>query len=135
MITRRTTLIAGGIMAALGLSPAVPAASAADDIIRAKAKSLGAVLGSHESALAVGRAYLAAHPDEANLPRLLGAIEAAAGIGDDAALPLPPQRHAATAQAVALAVREDFLERRTVKIDGWVLARTEARLCALIALG
>jgi hypothetical protein len=30
--------------------------------------------------------------------------------------------------------RQDFARGDTVLIDGWVLARTECRLCALVAL-
>jgi hypothetical protein len=32
------------------------------------------------------------------------------------------------------ATAEDFRDLRTVELDGWVLAKTEARLCALAAL-
>lgn len=31
-------------------------------------------------------------------------------------------------------ITEDFISENTVQVDGWVLSRTEARLCALCAL-
>jgi len=31
-------------------------------------------------------------------------------------------------------ITEDFITENTVQVDGWVLSRTEARLCALCAL-
>jgi hypothetical protein len=36
--------------------------------------------------------------------------------------------------AIATRLRRDFEERDTVRLHGWVLGRTEARLCALCAL-
>lgn len=36
--------------------------------------------------------------------------------------------------AVTRAIREDFAASRTVLVDGWLLAETECRLCALTAL-
>jgi hypothetical protein len=128
MISRRDTLIACGALAAVGVWPGL----AAGDSGGAKAGALRLALRSAESARVVGRAYLATHPDEADPVQLLAAIEAAGGIGRSVARqPIDPT---ALARAVAGAVRDDFLDRRTVRVDGWVLARTEARLCALAAL-
>lgn len=36
--------------------------------------------------------------------------------------------------AVSAAIRADFATEEVVALDGWLLARTEARICALIAL-
>jgi hypothetical protein len=128
MISRRDTLIACGALAAVGVWPGLAAGASGG----AKAGALRLALRSAESARVVGRAYLATHPDEADPARLLAAIEAAGGIGRSVARqPIDP---AALARAVAEAVRDDFLDRRTVRVEGWVLARTEARLCALAAL-
>jgi hypothetical protein len=128
MISRRDTLIACGALAAVGVWPGL----AAGDPGGAKAGALRLALRSPESARVVGRAYLATHPDEADPVQLLAAIEAAGGIGRSVAR--QPIDATALARAVAEAVRDDFLDRRTVRVDGWVLARTEARLCALAAL-
>ena len=45
-----------------------------------------------------------------------------------------PQGPDATRATLAEAVREDFRDARTVDIEGWRLAETEARLYALAAL-
>lgn len=38
------------------------------------------------------------------------------------------------APAINRAISEDFAHARTVMVDGWLLAETECRLCALTAL-
>jgi hypothetical protein len=38
-------------------------------------------------------------------------------------------------RAVARSVQDDFAHGRVARVQGWVLARTEARLAALVALG
>jgi len=82
------------------------------------------------SSRAVGRAYLAslpAVPDSSDLRRRL--------------LPSDPQRAASVVsdverlrQHIGRQVRDDFGSGRTVQVRGWVLAETEARVCALIAM-
>jgi hypothetical protein len=37
-------------------------------------------------------------------------------------------------RALVRAVREDFERGRTVQVDGWILSRTEAEICALTLL-
>ena len=68
--------------------------------------------------IAVGTAYVAAYPDD-DLPSLLADLPTDS---DD------PIADAATTTA------EEFAAGDTVVIDGWVLARSEARASALIAL-
>ena len=78
-----------------------------------------------ETAIAAGDAYLEAYPAEADpnalpvaiLPNFLGSFNA------------ETLRKAFTQQVAA-----DFAEGRLVELNGWVLARTEARLFALCAL-
>lgn len=69
-----------------------------------------------QAAEAIGNAYLALRPTEKNFLRLNLAM---AGIGP---------------HNVNDAVRRDFATGRIVHVDGWALSRTEARLCALIAM-
>jgi hypothetical protein len=77
------------------------------------------------SARAVGKAYLAAVKPAEQMPaELWRAILAAHPLGR------PP----ATRQQVASWVRRDFADAAMVSLDGWLLSRTEARLCALAAL-
>ena len=132
MITRRATLVTAAAFATAGTSFAPAAAATPGDLAGVKAAALGATLRPHASARTVGRVYLAHHAAEGDPITLLAAIEAAGEIGG--CLAASPLDSAALARAVAEAVRDDYLCRRTIRLDGWVLARTEARLCALTAL-
>jgi hypothetical protein len=80
-----------------------------------------------DAARHVGRRYLAMAPGEADAHCLCREL----GISR-------PGRHAAmdrsTLAHLAELRREDFAHGRTVIIDGWLLARAEARLCALASL-
>jgi hypothetical protein len=72
----------------------------------------------------VGAAYLALTPDEASREKLLELVPELAGV----------RRREIEAQLGLLAerVRDDFAAGDTVVIDGWVLARSEARGAALV---
>jgi hypothetical protein len=95
------------------------------------AASLPDVLGVPATARRVGEAYLAATPAEANVARLTSGV-----VGSLPRMPdlLIDVDAADLRAAIAEVIREDFRTERTVVIDGWILARTEARLYALAAL-
>jgi hypothetical protein len=97
----------------------------------AVADRLVTVLGRPASAAVVGRAYLADHPAEADRDWL------AAQLGADLRCQDCDPARSDTARlraALARQLRADFAQRRVVRVDGWVLSVTEARLCALAAL-
>lgn len=73
----------------------------------------------------VGRAVLTTRPDEADPDTLVRLLIAAAGPGTDLADPLG---------VAARVVADDFAAGRTVDVDGWRLAVSEARAAALLAL-
>jgi hypothetical protein len=75
------------------------------------------------SAAAIGGRYLRAHPGESIAVRRLAARSLRAGDGD------------ARQRALRRACARDFAEGRVVRVDGFVLSRTEARLCAAALLG
>ena len=83
-----------------------------------------------EAAAQVGRTYLALHPEENDEHVIAKLIEATY------TLPSYPVGCASTA-ASALAAQNilDFRAGRVVWLDGWLMARTEARVCALSLLG
>jgi hypothetical protein len=122
MIGRRT-LLRSGLIAALALlaGPLAPRRAAA----AGPAARLVGIFREPASARAIGRAYLRQAPEEADAARLLALIHP----GDCAALSASELR-----RAVAARQRADFAAGRTVLLDGWVLSRTEARLCALAAV-
>lgn len=98
---------------------------------RPDAARLLAVLGRPDSAAAVGRAYLAGHPIEADRDRLAVRLDQAVRCQDcDPARARTDQLRA----ALAGQIRADFAAARVVMVDGWVLSETEARLCGLAAL-
>ena len=86
-----------------------------------------------ESAQAVGRAYL---------DSVAGEADAANGLVELVVRSLPGRYHTLREASddelrglLALRISRDFKELRMVEVSGWVLARTEARLCALSVLG
>ena len=101
-----------------------------------RAASLGAsrltsVFQRKRSARAVGEAYLRRAPEEADPVLLVNAIcDRDRGLrqvlhhGDNGRL----------RAAINNRLRRDFAHGRTVMLDGWLLSRTEARLCALTAI-
>jgi hypothetical protein len=83
------------------------------------------------SARGVGRAYLAATPAEASVARLTaGVLASLPATSSDVSDADADELRAVLADVI----REDFRTERTVVVEGWILARTEARLCALAAL-
>jgi hypothetical protein len=98
------------------------------------AERLGGVIARRASAARLGLAYLEGAPDEADAG-LLARELAGRLAADGRALDLLDAPDEAIAERVAARCRADFAEDDTVRVGGWVLARTEARLCALVALG
>jgi hypothetical protein len=107
----------------VGFWPSLPSASGSE--------RLAGLLTHQEGARLLGREYLRAVPAEAStrvltarvVERLPGGLRTLDTAEED-------RLH----ELVLRATREDFQGLRTVELRGWVLARTEARLCALAAL-
>lgn len=89
------------------------------------AERLVRLLPHADSAARTGRRYLEDTPREADATRLVALIGATpAGADSDAAL----------REYLEARIRQDFIDGATVAVDGWLLAVTEARLCALVSL-
>ena len=127
---RRRTFLLGA--AGLGASVAWFGPSPFRGASLSPSERLASLLQHVEGALGVGQEYLRQVPAEASpwvltarvaeqLPGGLGTIDA---VSDDRLRAL-----------LLSAAAEDFRDLRTMELHGWVLARTEARLCALAALG
>jgi len=84
-----------------------------------------------ESAAVIGAAYLAAAAEERSVQFLHRHLEAAAVV---------PRRPAvwesdeAVTDRLRRRIRADFEANEVALVRGWVLSRTEARLCGLVAL-
>lgn len=113
-VTRRRLLMATGAIAGISAMGSMPAAA------DGRAGGLLRLLPDRAAAARIGRSYLAAAPEEASVDRLMALLDLPDG--GDAARLFEARR------------RMDFREGRTVPVEGWRLAVTEARLCALAAL-
>ncbi|WP_158044312.1 hypothetical protein [Skermanella pratensis] len=121
-MNRREILATAAAAGLLCASPGSARAVAAPP----EARRLLALLRSPAAARRIGLAYLETSVDEADPAKLVALIVGDGvdrGTADGDLL-----RHVAERQ------RADFAAGRTVKLDGWVLSRTEARLYALAAV-
>lgn len=86
---------------------------------------LSKVFPDAAQAVGVGRDYLARFPEEAVQSQLEARVlQSLEGVEDPARL----------RAGLDAAIRRDFRRGRVFRHDGWVLSRTEGRLCALAAL-
>jgi hypothetical protein len=92
--------------------------------------SLAQLLQNRESASVVGRAYLAGISQAPGVAELEQTILNSAGI---AASEMQSMSYEKLHERLRARVRLDFQEHQTVKVNGWVLSVTEARLAALVA--
>jgi hypothetical protein len=92
---------------------------------------LAALLAHPQSAKVIGIEYLRAYPGEADMDMLLDLIVSQLG-ASDAGLFASAEHQ--LRERLDTSIRADFAADRIVKLHGWVLSATEARLCALIAL-
>jgi len=86
------------------------------------------LLAGPESAASVGRAYLALHPEERSLALLAGLLRL------DAAAEGPDRRPQDLRRALSRRIRRDFQRGDVVRVRGWMLSRSEARVAAAAAL-
>jgi hypothetical protein len=114
-----------------GLWPRAAWARNGSDRWQRQARCLSAVLRDPASAARVGRVYLEAYPAEARIESLVTGLTA--GWGEDQPWLGCAGREALRARLRAQ-VRADFAAGRTVSVQGWRLAPTEARLFGLAAL-
>ena len=136
-ISRRTFLRRGAWVAIAGAASMAIAGTAARALLSGRAASAGerlaAVMQHRDSAARVGRAALDARAVERDVRGLLAGLSESvpnlaevlrAGSDDD------------LRAAIDDACRRDFAERAQglTRVEGWVVARTEARVCALVAL-
>jgi hypothetical protein len=126
--TRRSVLVYMGCVSGLPLMLAAGRGFCADTRVEETAAKLRALVADVHGARVHGRSYRAQFPKEekpAVLTRLLCSslqlgAQGIADLDNDALLSILDSR-----------VREEFGSGDTVQVNGWVLARSEARLCAL----
>lgn len=131
-VARRTVLrvliaagpLVFGFLPRLGWTKAMP--SGKQDVLATASLNM---LSDGEAARAVGRAYLAEYPSEGRQSILAGlqGLTTMAGVARGAT------RRAVLLAELQRAGRRDFAAGNIVEVDGWILSRTEARICALAA--
>lgn len=97
-----------------------------------RSERLAQLLKHVEGARSVGWEYLQQVPAEASAAVLT--VRVAERLPGGLAV-IDTASDARLRELLLRAAAEDFQDLRTMELDGWVLARTEARLCALAALG
>lgn len=122
-------LAAAGAVAARSKLPAIAAGwPKPENLLRSK---LTALFIHQESAQAIGLAYVQSYPNEADAQALEDQI--ALGIAGGRAV-LAGAGGREMSALINDRIRQDFEAEQVVKVQGWVLSITEARLCALSAL-
>jgi hypothetical protein len=85
-------------------------------------------VGDGDAVKAIGAAYLKQLGVEPTEEAILAAA------ADALELIARSSTQAIALTALAQAVRRDFREQRSVQVEGWIISRTEAQLCALSLL-
>lgn len=117
-----------GALGALGIAGGV-AWLERDRVVRSLCEFLGTGHGTDADARArIGAAYLRDFGHEADVGHLETVLRSALTAGDEDPHAAPAADVVARASA---RIRRDFAEQATVSLDGWLLSRTEVRLCAL----
>lgn len=127
----RRSVLLGALAAALalGLAPLRPWRVLIETLPREPlASRLTGLLGDLDSARVVGRAYVRATSAEATSQALVDAIAAGVPGGRDVIRATSP---ADLRRLILARVRQDFVDDDVVTLDGWIVSKTEGRLCAL----
>jgi hypothetical protein len=136
-ISRRTFLVRSAVLAIAGAISVAVGGSASGVLgfgrVTTPGARLAAALPHGEGAARVGRAALASGLVERDVSGLVAGLAAAI---PDLSVLLRDGSDDDVRAALDAARRHDFAGRGPglMRIDGWVVARTEARACALIAL-
>lgn len=97
---------------------------------RALAPTLNKLFREMASAIMVGQEYLRSTPGERDVQQLMGRLFP----GRAQTTEFEKAEQEARCNLLRSQARQDFEEGRVVRLRGWVLAVTEARLCALAVL-
>jgi hypothetical protein len=120
--------ITGSLVAGSKLSGAAVGWLAPENLLHSK---LTGLFMHQESAQAIGRAYLQSHPQAADARTLESQI--AQSLASDRKQLIAADSRSLS-ELLAERIRQDFEAEQIVKVQGWILSVTEARLCALTVL-
>jgi hypothetical protein len=126
--TRRLVLASLGCLSGVPLTQRSSFGFASGTGVEIDTDTLRSLVADPMHARGLGRSYRTQHPEE-NHPGVLTGLIRSALIGGDTAAALP--NRTALLSVLDTHVKAQFAGGDVVRVDGWVLARTEARLFAL----
>lgn len=126
--TRRWVLLCIGCASGLSMMPRSAAARARGGSLDELTARLRALLPDPAAARRLGRLYVRQAPAEDHPVFLARLTVASLGVQD---ADISAVDSVSLRRRLDARVRGDFASGTTVQLDGWVLSRTEARLCAL----
>lgn len=124
------SLLIGGI-ALLNTHRSLARAAGQAGLFPGKPSLLLEPIRSRDSAAVIGQAYLRQIPEAVDAAGLYADILQSLGLTDYAVASMSLRE---IHRRLRDRVRADFAAGLTVKLDGWILSRTEARVSALVAL-
>lgn len=128
-ITRRRLI--GGVAAGTALATG-SVFYVDNELPRERQSALKHYLKSRQALSKLGTAYLSEHPDKADADALVASLfndeTSEYDVGAKVSL-------SELQTLLAAKVKSDFVNHRLVRIDGWMVSRTEAQLSALVAVG
>jgi hypothetical protein len=129
-LLRRGASCAAGAFVSLAALPLLSCGGPGDDATRARelARQMMGIFEDRGRLASLGREYLATTPEEASELALVSNLTEGWTPAQRAFAPEPMYAMLREQQ------RADFRASRTLRVRGWVLSRTEARLSALAAL-
>lgn len=101
----------------------LPAVTTSQALSQLAMPELPPALAAHQDLCRIGRLYLRELPAETGVSTLARTL-----------LPVDTRHEEQLTATIRRRVEQDFMQGDTVQIDGWVLARTEARQAALYTL-
>jgi hypothetical protein len=132
-ISRRRFLQLAIWLSTFGLTVTVPpsARSTTGVTLNFVGRKLTRSLVDKRSAHVIGRQYLKIHPEEASVDLLIRLL---CCDRSQSLFALANEGDRVFRKLILAQQRDDFAKSRTVNLKGWILAKTEARLCALVTL-
>jgi len=131
LLARRRTLMLLAWASSLPLLLGSTGSLAAEEAAASRTGRLRALIREPELARVLGRAYRAQCPEEAEAGTLARLLWSDLGLSDVPGLQVSEPSREQLWTALDTCVRAQFGRGDSVQIQGWTLARAEARLCAL----
>jgi hypothetical protein len=131
LLDRRRTLMLLAWASSLPLLLRAPRSPPAEEAAAWRAAQLRALIPEPGLARVLGRAYRAQYPGEAEMATLTWLLWRDLGLSGAPGLRVNAPTREQLRAALDSRVRAQFGTGDTVLVQGWMLARAEARLCAL----